>query len=61
MKEQDSDATKYVKSLRDAVKRRFATDYHQWLKQGKTGPAPARGALSPTDWRTVRTNLEALS
>ena len=61
MKEQDTDATRYVKTLRDAVKRRFANEYLTWIKTGRTGAAPARGALSPTNWNTVRTNIEALS
>jgi hypothetical protein len=56
----NTDGMKYVKSLKDAVKRRFAGDYLRWLRAGRVGIAPARGALSQTNWRTICTNLDSL-
>jgi len=51
----------YVKSLKDAVKRRFAGEYLRWIQAGRMGAAPSRGALSQTTWRTICTNLDSLS
>jgi hypothetical protein len=50
----------YVKSLRDATKKRFATEYLAWLRSGRAGSMPSRGALSPAIWKAVCTNLDAL-
>lgn len=58
-KEQD-ESTKYIRSLRDPVKRNFATAYVLWARSGRSGPGPVRGALSPTDAKTVTTNLDSL-
>lgn len=51
----------YVRSLKDAVKRRYATDYLLWIRAGRNGSAPSRGLLSPTDCKSVCTNLDALA
>jgi hypothetical protein len=62
MSNQDnSDAMKYVKSLRDAVKRRFAATYLDWIRTGRVGTMPGRGALSPILARAVVSNIDALS
>ena len=57
----NTDGMKYVKSLKMAVKRRFAGDYLTWIRAGRQGTAPARGALSQTTWRTICTNLDTLA
>ena len=57
----NSKAMDYVKSLKDAVKRRFAGDYLKWIRSGRVGTAPARGALSQTNWRTICTNIDSLA
>jgi hypothetical protein len=56
-----SDATLYVRSLKDSVKRRFAGEYLAWLEGGRTGSMPGRGALSPAMAKAVVSNLDALS
>jgi hypothetical protein len=56
-----TEAGKYVTSLKDAVKRRFAAAYLAWIRAGKTGTMPGRGALSPVLAKAVCMNLEALS
>jgi len=58
---QNSDATKYVRSLKDAVKRRFAVSYLTWIRAGRVGTAPGRGILSPVLAKAVVVNLEAMS
>jgi hypothetical protein len=50
----------YVKSLRDPVKRRYASEYLAWLRAGRVASSPARGALSPTVWKVICANLDAL-
>jgi hypothetical protein len=57
----NTDGMKYVKSLKDAVKRRFAGDYLAWIRGGRTGAAPIRGGLSQTNWRAICTNLDSLA
>jgi len=57
----NSDAMAYVKSLKIALKRRFAGEYLVWIRGGRTGAAPVRGALSHTVWRTICTNLDGLA
>ena len=56
----NSEANKYIKSLKDAVKRRFAETYLEWIRAGRIGAAPSRGALSPVLAKAVCTNLDAL-
>ena len=56
-----SEAAKYVRSIKDSVKRRFAASYLEWILAGKAGPTPGRGALSPILAKAVCTNLDALS
>jgi hypothetical protein len=56
-----SEAMDYVKSLRDPVKRRFAVNYLEWIRMGRVASAPGRGALSPTLWKAVCANLDALA
>ena len=56
----NSEAGKYISSLGDAVKKRFAIEYLKWLRAGQAGPAPARGTLAPALARAVCANLEAL-
>jgi hypothetical protein len=58
---EQSEATKYVRSIKDSVKRRFAGAYLEWLVGGKAGAMPARGALSPTLAKAICSNLDALS
>ena len=53
-------AAAYVKSLRDPLKRRFATEYLTWLRAGRKGDMPLRGKLPPAISQTVCLNLEAL-
>jgi hypothetical protein len=60
-KEQDTEAMKYIKSLRDAVKRRYAVAYLEWIVGGRRGGMPSRGALSPVLAKAVCLNLDALS
>lgn len=57
----NSDAMKYIKSIRDAVKRRFAVTYLEWIRAGRMGASPARGALAPALAKAVSTNLDSLS
>lgn len=57
----NTDAMKYVRSLRDAVKRRFAVTYLDWIRAGRIGSSPGRGVLSPVLARAVATNLDSLS
>lgn len=54
-------AVKYVKSLKDAVKRRYAAAYLEWIRAGRNGAIPGRGALSPILAKAVCVNLDALS
>lgn len=61
LKRDNSDAMGYVKSLRDSVKRRYAAEYLTWIRAGRIGTAPSRGLLSPTLWRAVCSNLDALA
>jgi hypothetical protein len=56
----NSDGMKYVKSLKDAVKRRFAHEYLAWLRSGRKGDMPVRGLLSSTLAKAVCVNLDAL-
>jgi hypothetical protein len=56
----NTDGMKYVKSLREPVKRRFALNYLTWLRSGRAGAAPIRGVLSLTLWKAVCANLDAL-
>lgn len=61
MKEEpNQEAMNYVKSLRDPIKRRYAVGYLDWLRSGKTGPTPNRGALAAGLAKAVGVNLEAL-
>jgi hypothetical protein len=61
-KERDNtEATRYVKSLKDAVKRRFAVAYLEWMRSGRAGNMPGRGVLSPVLAKSVCTNLDSLS
>jgi hypothetical protein len=57
----NTEAMKYVKSLRDAVKRRFAITYLEWIRAGRIGIAPNRGLLSPALAKSVAVNLDSLS
>jgi hypothetical protein len=55
-----SEGSKYVKSLRDAVKRRYAKEYLMWIRSGRVGATPSRGTLSPIIAKVVCTNLDTL-
>jgi hypothetical protein len=57
----NTEAMKYVRSLRDALKRRFAVAYLDWIRAGRNGAMPTRGALSPVLARAVCVNLDALN
>lgn len=56
----NTEGMKYVRSLRAAVKRRFAADYLDWIRAGRRGSMPGRGALSPILARAVCANLDNL-
>jgi hypothetical protein len=56
----NSEAMAYVKSLKIALKRRFAGEYLTWMRGGRIGTAPSRGTLSYTVWRNICTNLDGL-
>ena len=61
MKEQDNTAAmKYIKSLKDAVKRNFAVTSLTWIRAGRKGDAPGRGALAPALAKAVAVNLDNL-
>jgi hypothetical protein len=53
-----SEAMKYVKSLRDAVKRRYALTYLEWLRAGRTGIAPIRGSLTGPKIKFINERIE---
>ena len=57
----NTEAMKYVRTLKDAVKRRFAVTYLEWIRAGRVGTSPGRGVLSPVMARVVAVNLDALS
>lgn len=57
----NSEAMKYVRSLKDAPKRRFAVNYLSWLRTGRVGGVPSRGTLSPVLARAVAINLDSLN
>ena len=60
-REQDnSEGMQYVRSLKDAVKRRYAVDYLAWIRGGRVGGVPARGNLSLILAKAVCMNLDAL-
>ena len=59
--EQNTPAGKYILSLKDPVKRRYASSYLEWVRAGRVVAAPSRGALSPTLAKVVVTNLDDLS
>ncbi len=54
-------AMKYVRSLKDPLKRRFAGEYLQWLRLGRLGSMPSRGSLSAVLAKAVSTNLDSLN
>jgi hypothetical protein len=56
-----SEAMSYVHSLRDAVKRRFAHQYLQWIRAGRMGAPPNRGGLGATLAKAVMANLDDLA
>lgn len=58
---ENTEAMKYVLSLKDAVKRRFAMSYLEWIQAGRTGTMPGRGLLPPALAKAVCTNLDALA
>lgn len=60
-KQDNSEAMKYVRSLRDPLKRRFAATYLDWIRLGRIGSMPARGALSAVVAQTVSSNLDGLN
>lgn len=61
MRNQDNtEAMKYVRSLRDGLKRGFATDYLDWIRGGKRGDMPSRGKLPTALAKAVCLNLDAL-
>lgn len=55
-----SDSARYVKSIKDGVKRRFATEYMDWIHGGRKGDMPSRGNLSPALAKAVCLNLDSL-
>lgn len=56
----NSDGMKYVKSIKDAVRRRFAMTYLEWIRAGRVGSMPSRGALSNARAKSLTMNLDAL-
>lgn len=57
----NTEVDKYIKSLKDAVKRRFAGAYLDWIRAGRVGSMPSRGALSPARVKALCLNIDALS
>ncbi len=57
----NSDAMNYVKSLRDAVKRRFGAAYLRWIRSGRIGAPPDRRHLAPVLARAMTLNLDILN
>jgi hypothetical protein len=58
---ENAEANKYIRSLKDAVKRRFAVSYLAWIRGGRKGDVPTRGTLAPALAKAVCLNLDALS
>jgi hypothetical protein len=56
----NTDGMKYVRSIKDSVKRRYAREYLDWLRTGRKGSAPSRGELSPILAKSVGSNLDGL-
>jgi len=60
-KNQDnSEGMKYVKSIKEATKRRYASEYLTWIRTGRAGVVPVRGGLSAPTAKAVALNLDAL-
>ena len=59
--QENTEAMKYIRSLKNAVKRRYAVTYNDWILAGRIGGIPSRGTLSPTIAKSVCTNLDSLS
>ena len=57
----NSKAMDYIRSLRDPVKKRFGTNYLNWIRAGRNGAPPNRGNLSPTFSKTIIVNLDSLA
>ena len=51
---------KYVRSLKDPVKRRFGLAHLLWVRGSRKGVAPDKTGLSPIIAKTVAINLDAL-
>jgi hypothetical protein len=56
----NTEAMNYVRSLRDAPKRRFAVEYLEWIRGGRSGSMPSRGVLAPALAKAVALNLDGL-
>jgi hypothetical protein len=56
----DSPAQKYIRSIKDPVKKRYAQAHLDWVAAGKVGAPVARGALSAHVAEVLRLNLESL-
>jgi len=54
-------AMTYVRSLRDPIKRRYASEYLTWIRGGKVGSSPSRGVLAPAVAHAVTINLDELA
>ena len=57
---EESPHTKYVKSLRDPARRKFAHEYVAWIQAGKLGMVPERGRLSIEAAKLLVINIEAI-
>lgn len=56
----DSPQQKFVRSIRDPSRRKFAHEYIDWLAQGKCGALPDRGRLSAEAASLLVISIEAI-
>ncbi len=51
---------KFVRTIRDPARRKFAHDYAEWLGAGRVGIVPDRGRLSTDAARLMVLQIEAI-
>ena len=57
---EESAHSKYVKSIRDPARRKFAPEYVSWVQAGRLGMVPERGRLSIDAAKLLVINIEAI-